>query len=188
MVYKYTTQGSGYEDTEVKHQGTRTVMRTVPGKQWDRPGQGDIRRKSPAALFWCYLWVFLPPKQALVFPLHFHVSKWTTYRKHSTFLIWHLPDTLLFPWRVYQTVLGRKKEKLPALEFQYCHHMCPGSLKMVLFLTASKYLPYAQLWVVLVLRQKNLQHFPFKFEESSRNLKSKRKWEDNQLLPKNHLH
>lgn len=43
-------------------------MATVPREQWDRPCQGDIRNKALAALFWCYLGVFLPPETGFGVP------------------------------------------------------------------------------------------------------------------------
>lgn len=108
--------------------------------------------------------------------LHFYVSKRTTHRKPHTFLTWHLPDTLLFPWRVYQTFLDKTRE-VGCISFNTVTISVQVPLKWSSSLQhLSIYLihSYGCSEVALVLRQKNLQHFPFKFEESSWNLESKR--------------
>lgn len=101
---------------EAKHQGTRTVTRTVPREHWHKGScQRGVRNFQKSITCWfvlvlalcslgfLFVWVFLPQKQGLIFFLNFHFGKRTTHIEHYTSLTWHFLKTLPFPWRIYQT-------------------------------------------------------------------------------------
>lgn len=108
---------------EAKHQGTRTVTRTVPREHWHKGScQRGVRtifkNQSPAGLFWCWLcvlWVFclfgfFSPETGLDILSQF--SFWQTDDSHRTlhFSYMTLPKDPPIPLENLSNILDKAGE------------------------------------------------------------------------------
>lgn len=146
-VHWYTTKGLGLGRCgRSKAAGDKDSPGTAPGEQWD---VGSFQKDIP----WCGLVLFFSYNQVFAFLLHFCFSRWAwIHTKHYTFPTWQLPATLLYPWRVWWTLL-QNTEKLAALEFNTVtiSVQVPYDYRRIHLMVS-----YSCSEVVLIERQKNL--------------------------------